>query len=76
MATTAPAIPSAPTARPTRVPLPPKLRRPGWYRAALASVLGFGFAVGLTALIRFLMHQHPVIDGRAITIVGLFSVPI
>ena len=24
----------------TRVPLPPKLRAPGWYRAALFSVLG------------------------------------
>ena len=62
MATTAPAIPSAPEARATRVPLPPKLRRPGWYRAALASVFGVAFAVGITALIRFLEHQHPVIE--------------
>ena len=26
--------------------LPAKLRAPGWYRAAFATVLGFGFAVG------------------------------
>jgi cytochrome c oxidase subunit 1 len=62
--------------RPTRLPLPPKLRAPGWYRAALASVMGFGFAFGLTVLIRWLMHQHPVIDGHAITIVALLAVPL
>ncbi len=60
----------------TRVPLPPKLRRPGWYRAALFSVFGLAFALGITSLIRWLEHQHPVIDGRAITIVGLFSGPL
>ena len=43
-----------------------KLRAPGWYRAALFDVLGFAFAFGLTALIRFLMHQHPVVDGHAL----------
>src|SRR5579884_1231043 len=63
-------------ARRTRVPLPPKLRAAGWYRAALFEVLGFGFAVGLTCLIRWLMHQHPVLDGHAITIVALLAVPI
>ncbi|MBV8735596.1 MAG: cbb3-type cytochrome c oxidase subunit I, partial [Solirubrobacterales bacterium] len=63
-------------ARRTRVPLPPKLRAPGWYRAALFSVLGLAFAVGLTALIRSLMHEHPVIDGQAITIVALIAVPL
>src|SRR5947209_11457253 len=68
--------PAALERRPTRVPLPPKLRAGGWYRAALMSALGFGFAVGLTALIRFLMHQHPVIEGHAITIVSLLAVPL
>src|SRR5579884_2891764 len=59
-----------------RNPLPPLLRAPGWYRAALASIIGFGFAFGLTVLIRTLMHEHPVVDGHAITIVCLLAVPI
>ncbi len=62
--------------RRTRVPLPAKLRAPGWYRAALFDVLGLGFSVGLVALIRFLMHQHPVVDGEAITIVAMIAVPL
>ena len=66
----------APVARRTRVPLPPSLRRPGWYRAALFEVMGFAFAFGLTVLIRALMHEHPVIDGHAITIVALIAVPL
>src|SRR5450759_252622 len=53
-----------------------KLRAPGWYRAALYDVLGLAFAFGLTVLIRFLMHQHPVIDGHAITIVALIALPL
>ncbi|HXD67261.1 MAG TPA: cbb3-type cytochrome c oxidase subunit I, partial [Solirubrobacteraceae bacterium] len=56
--------------------IPAKLRAPGWYRAALFDVLGFAFAFGLTVLIRWLMHQHPVIDGDAITIVALIAVPL
>src|SRR5205085_11085758 len=68
---------TATPARPrSRVPLPPKLKRAGWYRAALFDVLGLGFAVGITALLRWANHQHPVIDAHAITIVALFSVPI
>src|SRR5690348_7815176 len=76
MAVTATAAHETPVARPTRVPLPPKLRAPGWYRAALGEVLGMAFAVGITVLIRWLMHNHPIIDGHAITIVALFSVPL
>jgi cytochrome c oxidase subunit I len=60
----------------TRVPLPPSLRRPGWYRAAMFEVLGLGFAFGITALIRSLQHIHPVISGDAVTTVALFTVPI
>ncbi|MEO8969855.1 MAG: cbb3-type cytochrome c oxidase subunit I, partial [Solirubrobacteraceae bacterium] len=55
--------------------LPAKLRAPGWYRVAVCDVLGLVFAVGITVLIRWLMHQHPVLDAHAITIVALFSVP-
>src|SRR5437763_15310404 len=77
MATTASVAPkpTADSPRRTRVPLPPKLRAPGWYRAALFDVLGFAFAFGLTVLIRWLMHEHPIIDGDAITIVSLIAVP-
>ena len=39
------------------MPIPAKLRAPGWYRAALFDVLGFAFAFGLTVLVRALMHE-------------------
>jgi cytochrome c oxidase subunit I len=73
---TAPPVAVASPRRRSRVPLPPKLRRAGWYRAALFDVLGLGFAFGITALLRWANHQHPVIDPHAVTIVALFSVPI
>src|SRR2546430_17543833 len=77
MATTAHGAPELLAERPrARIPLPPKLRAPGWYRAALFDVIGFAFAFGLTVLIRFLMHEHPVVDGHAITIVALIAVPL
>jgi cytochrome c oxidase subunit 1 len=65
-----------PIPRRTRVPLPAKLRAPGWYRAALFDVLGFAFGFALTCIIRIAMHQHPVVDAHAITIVCLITVPI
>jgi len=60
----------------SRVPLPPKLRAPGWYRAALAEVLGLAFAFAITALVRWLQHFHPVVDGNAVTTAAMFSVPL
>ncbi|MGI8413921.1 MAG: cytochrome c oxidase subunit I [Solirubrobacteraceae bacterium] len=62
--------------RRTRMPLPAKLRAPGWYRAAMCMVLGLAFAFGLDVLLRWLMHYHPVIDGDAITTVALIAVPL
>jgi cytochrome c oxidase subunit 1 len=56
--------------------IPAKLRAPGWYRAALFDVLGLAFAFGLVVLIRALMHEHPVVDGDAITIVAGIAVPL
>src|SRR5947209_18682544 len=56
--------------------IPMKLRAPGWYRAALFNVIGFAFAFGLTVLVRALMHEHPVVDGNAITIVSLIAIPL
>jgi cytochrome c oxidase subunit 1 len=60
----------------TRVPLPPALRRPGWYRAAMFEVLGLGFSFGITALVRWGQHLHPVVDGNAVTTTALLAVPI
>ena len=74
--TAAPPGPLLSEQRPTRVPLPAKVRAPGWYRAALFMVLGFAFSFGLDVLLRFLMHEHPFIDGDAITIVSLIAVPL
>jgi cytochrome c oxidase subunit I len=65
-----------PAAKRTRVPLPAKVRAPGWYRAALFDVLGFAFAFALTCVLRIAMKQHPVVDAHAITIVALICVPI
>src|SRR6516165_9879138 len=76
MAVTATAAHEAPVAHRTRVPLPAKLRRPGWYRAAMAELIGFAFGFGIVVLIRWLMHDHPIIDGHAITIVEMFTVPL
>src|ERR1700742_4580277 len=56
--------------------IPAKLRAPGWYRAALFDVIGFAFTFGLVVLVRWLMHEHPIIDGNAITIVSLIGVPL
>ena len=60
----------------TRVPLPPKLRAPGWYRAALFSVLGLGAAIGIDVLIRWGQHQHPLVSGNAIVTVAMIVVPL
>ena len=60
----------------TRVPLPQKLRAPGWYRAAMFEVLGLGFAFGITSLIRWLQHIHPIVSGSAVTTVALIAVPL
>jgi cytochrome c oxidase subunit 1 len=62
--------------RRTRVPLPPKLRAPGWYRAALFEVLGLGFSFGITAAIRSAQNLHPVLDGNAVTTTAIIAVPI
>src|ERR1700753_2532133 len=56
--------------------IPAKLRAPGWYRAALFDVIGFGFTFGLVVILRWLRHEHPIIDGNAITIVSLIGVPL
>src|SRR5436853_2754902 len=53
-----------------------RLRAPGWYRAALAVVVGLAFGFGLDVMLRAISGYHPVIDGNAITTVWLIAVPI
>jgi cytochrome c oxidase subunit 1 len=76
--TTSPALRRQQPRRPGKrsTPLRRKLLRPGWYRAAIFSYLGVGFAFGITCLIRWLMHFHPVLDGNAVTVVALLAVPL
>src|SRR5947208_15915682 len=76
MSTTAIPQAAAPPQVKTRVPLPPKLRAPGWYRAALFSVLGLGAAIGIDVLIRWGQHQHPLVSGNAIVTVAMIVVPL
>jgi len=72
---TAVAEPLTPRPR-TRVPLPPKLRAPGWYRAAPFSVIGLGVAIGIDVGIRAAQHYHPVVSGNAIVPLALILVPL
>jgi len=58
------------------VTLAQRLRAPGWYRVAVAMPLAVAFALGLDVLIRSLQHQHPVIDGKAVTTISLITVPL
>ena len=56
-----------------------KLRAPGFYRAAWLMLVGVGFATFLTWVIRMgTGHQtyHHYLDGEAIMILSLFTVPI
>src|SRR5258708_26610351 len=60
------------TQRPrTRVPLPAKLRKPGWYRAAMFEVLGLGFAIGVDVAVRWAQNIHPLVSGNAIVPLAL-----
>src|SRR4051812_27738241 len=52
-----------------------RLRKPGWYRAALGTLIAFAFCFGLDVALRALMHYHPVIDGDAIAIVSMIGLP-
>ncbi|TMK64120.1 MAG: cytochrome c oxidase subunit I, partial [Actinobacteria bacterium] len=52
-----------------------RLRGPGWYRAAIGIPIGFLFGAGIDILIRALQSYHPLIDGHALTTVGLLSTP-
>ncbi len=53
-----------------------RLREPGWYRAALATALGFGLAVGLVTAVRAVKGIDPVVDWDANITVALITTPL
>ena len=69
---------TAPHQAPGRLAQGNRFRRAGWPRAALFTVLGVGFAFGITCLIRALYGSGTydnVLDGYAVTIVALIAAP-
>jgi cytochrome c oxidase subunit 1 len=48
---------------------------PGWYRAALTTLLAFALAFGLMVAGRALMHYHPLISGDAFAILSMLAAP-
>ena len=53
-----------------------RIKAPGWYRVAVALLVGAAFSFGLDVLIRSLQHQHPVIDGKAIATIAMIALPL
>ena len=53
-----------------------RLRAPGLYRAALFSLLGLGFTVALTTVIRLSYGWHPLVKGNSVLTVSLIAVPL
>jgi len=58
------------------VTLAARLRAPGWYRAALSLVIGFGAAAGIVVAVRTLYGFEPTWDGNAVTTVSLIAMPL
>src|SRR5437667_5986813 len=52
-----------------------RLKAPGWYRAALGLIIGFGVGMGIDVGLRALYGWHPLVDWTAIVTVGLISSP-
>ena len=52
-----------------------RLLSPGWYRVLLAIPIGVGVAFAIVCGIRALYGWDPIVDGNAITTVGMISVP-
>jgi cytochrome c oxidase subunit 1 len=54
-----------------------RLLAPGWYRAALGIVLGFGLGMGIVVVVRALYGWDPIVDWHAIITVGaLIAAPL
>src|SRR3989441_2212418 len=52
-----------------------RLKAPGWYRAALGLIVGFGVGMGIDVGLRALSGGHPLVDWTPIVTVGLISTP-
>ena len=54
-----------------------RLLAPGWYRATLGTVAGFGVGMGIVVLVRALYGWDPILDWDAIVTVGaLIAAPL
>jgi cytochrome c oxidase subunit I len=53
-----------------------RLRAPGLHRGLIGALLGFGFAYAIVLPIRAAQGLHPVVDGDAVSIVGLLAAPL
>jgi cytochrome c oxidase subunit 1 len=58
------------------VTLAGRLTAPGWYRAALGPIIGFGVATGLVTGARALYGFHPTLDWTAIVTVAMVACPL
>jgi cytochrome c oxidase subunit 1 len=48
---------------------------PGWYRAALFTLLAFALAFGIMVAGRAAMHYHPLVSGDAFAILSMLTTP-
>jgi cytochrome c oxidase subunit 1 len=58
------------------VTLAARLKAPGWYRAALSQLVGFGLAFGIVVAVRAAYGWDPVIDWKAIVTVAMVAMPV
>src|SRR3989440_2824663 len=53
-----------------------RLRAPGLHRGLIGAALGFALAYAIVLPVRAAQGLHPVLDGDAVTIVGLLAAPL
>jgi cytochrome c oxidase subunit I len=58
------------------VTLAAKLTAPGWYRAALSVPIGVAVTFAIVLPLRALYGYEPLVDGDALTTVGLITLPL
>ncbi|MDX6640673.1 MAG: cytochrome c oxidase subunit, partial [Solirubrobacteraceae bacterium] len=56
--------------------LPPLMRSPSLFRALEFTALGVGFSFGLSALLRWAYHLHPVLNAAAAAPIILLATPL
>src|SRR4051812_42086114 len=52
------------------------MRRPGLLRAGAFTILGVAFSYGLSALLRYAYHLHPVVDSLAVAPIAMLAAPL